>query len=219
MMPAILGKKVGMTQVFDEAGRVVPVTVLQAGPCTVLQVRSKEIDGYEAVQLGLGDVKAHRSTLPMIGHAAKARTSPKQFVREIRLDEPTERVAGDLVTVDVFEEAGVEYVDVVGTTKGHGFQGVMKRHGFGGLPASHGVERKHRSAGSIGGSAPLGKGTSVKKGKKMPGHDGFVRRTASNQRLVSIDKERGLLLVRGSVPGPNGGFVIVRKAKNKGGRS
>ena len=113
MVPAILGKKVGMTQIFDEVGRVVSVTVVQAGPCTVLQVRSKASDGYEAVQLGFGDVKAHRSTLPMIGHAAKAHTSPKQFVREIRLDEPTEHAAGDLVTVEVFEEAGVEYVDIV----------------------------------------------------------------------------------------------------------
>ncbi len=219
MVPAILGKKVGMTQIFDEAGRVIPVTVVKPGPCTVLQVRSKEIDGYEAVQLGFGDVKAHRSTLAMIAHAAKARTSPKRFVREIRLDEPTERAAGDVVTVEVFEAAGVEYVDVVGTSKGHGFQGVMARHGFGGQPASHGVERKHRSAGSIGGSAPLGLGRSVKKGKRMPGHDGHVRRTVRNQRLVCIDKERGLLMVRGAVPGPNGGYVLVRKSKTKGGGS
>ena len=215
MVPALLGKKVGMTQVYDDAGRAVPVTVVQAGPCTVLQVRSADRDGYEAVQLGYGDVKPHRSTLPMIGHAATSGSTPKAFVREIRLAEPTDRQAGDVVSVEVFEEAGVKHVDVIGTTKGRGFTGVMKRHGFGGQPASHGVERKHRSPGSIGGSAPLGLGRSVKKGKRMAGQPGAARRTVRNQQLVRVDKDRNLLLIRGAIPGPAGGYVIVRQAKTK----
>jgi large subunit ribosomal protein L3 len=217
MIPAILGKKIGMTKVFDETGAAVTVTVVQAGPCPVLQVRTKEGDGYDAVQLGFEDVKPHRSTLPMIGHAGKAGTGPKAFIREIRLDEPTERSLGDVVTVDIFEGAQVKYVDVVGTSKGRGFAGGMKRHGFGGQPASHGTERKHRAPGSISShGTDLGHGGSIKKGKKMAGHMGHVRRTARNQRLVGIDKENGLLLIGGSVPGPNGGYLVVRQAKTKG---
>ena len=216
MTPAVLGRKVGMTRVFDDTGRSRPVTVVQAGPCAVLQVKSQARDGYEAVQLGYLDVKPHRSTMPQIGHAAKAGSGPKRFVREIRLTEPTDRKPGDQVTVAVFEEAGVEWVDVTGTTKGHGFSGVVKRYRFGGQPASHGVERKHRSPGSISGSAPLGRGRSVKKGKRMAGHDGDERCTTRNQRLVGVDQERDLLLIEGSIPGPRGGFVAVRQAKTKG---
>ena len=206
-----------MTKVFDQAGTAIPVTVVQAGPCTVMQVRTQERDGYDAVQLGYADLKPHRSTLPMIGHAAQAKTAPKRFIREVRLEEPADQAVGDLVTVEIFEQARVEYVDVAGTTKGRGFQGGMKRHGFGGMPASHGTERKHRAPGSISShGTDLGRGGNIKKGKKMAGHMGHARRTAKNQRLVGIDKEKDLLLIGGSVPGPNGGYVVVRQAKTKG---
>jgi len=217
MIPAILGKKVGMTRVFDEEGTAIPVTVVQAGPCTVTQVRTQARDGYDAVQLGYGDVKAHRATLPMIGHAGAAGTGPKAFLREIRLWEAADKNVGDVVTVELFEDAEVKFVDVCGTTKGCGFAGSMKRYGFGGQPASHGTERKHRSPGSISShGTDLGHGGNIKKGKKMAGHMGHVRRTAKNQRLVAVNKEENLLLIRGSVPGPTGGYVLVRRAKTKG---
>jgi large subunit ribosomal protein L3 len=217
MSTALLGKKIGMTQVYTEDGTVVPVTVIQAGPCTVLQVKQSEggADGYDAVQLGFEDTKPHRSTLPMIGHAAKAGTGPKKFVREVRLSEATEADLGDVWTVEAFEEAGTQYVDVTATTKGRGFAGGMKRWGFGGQPASHGTERKHRSPGGIGGHANSGTGRNIKKGKHMAGHHGNVRRTSLNQKLVRVDKENNLLVVKGSVPGPNGSFVVVRQAKKK----
>ena len=216
MSAALLGKKVGMTQVYTAEGVIVPVTVIQAGPCTVLQVKKSDEgrDGYSAVQLGYNDVKPHRSSLPNIGHAAKAGTGPKAFVREIRTD-ASEAALGDVWTVELFEQAETKHVDIIGTTKGVGFAGPMKRHGFGGQPASHGTERKHRSPGGIGGSAPLGLGRSVKKGKRMGGQMGNVRRTSRNQELVRIDKENNLLLVKGSVPGPNGGYVLVRQAKTR----
>ena len=216
MVAALLGKKIGMTRVYTAEGVIVPVTVIQAGPCAVLQVkRSGEADGYDAVQLGYEDVKPHRSTLPMIGHAAAAGTGPKRYIREIRLASAPEAAPGDVWTVERFEEAGVRFVDVVATTKGRGFAGHMKRHGFGGQPASHGTERKHRSSGGIGANAPRGLGQSVKKGKRMAGHMGHVRRTSRNQQLVRVDKDNHLLLVRGSVPGPNGGYVLVRQAKTR----
>ncbi len=217
MIAAILGKKIGMTQVYDDRGNIVPVTVIQAGPCTVMQVKSAGgSDGYEAVQLGYQDVKPHRSTKPMIGHAAAAGTGPKRFVREVRLSTPGEAKPGDVVTVEVFEANKVKYVDVVGTTKGHGFSGVMKRHGFGGQPGSHGTERKHRSPGAIGAMAgQRGRGRCIKKGKRMSGQWGHERRTSRNQELVRVDKDKDLLLVKGSVPGPNGGFVSVRQARTK----
>jgi large subunit ribosomal protein L3 len=212
MKPALLGRKIGMTRVCDEAGVVTPVTVIQAGPCTVMQVKAPDTDGYHAVQLGFEDVKPHRSTKPLIGHAGKAKTGPKRVSREVRHEAPAEVEPGDVVTVDLFETGGVEHVDVTGVSKGRGFSGVMRRHGFGGQRASHGVERKHRSPGSIGGSAPLGRGRSVRKGKRMAGQFGNERRTARNQKLVAIDKENDLLVVAGSVPGPNGGLVLVRQS-------
>jgi large subunit ribosomal protein L3 len=217
MAATLLGKKIGMTRVYTEDGKVVPVTVIQAGPCSVLQVKKsgQTPDRYDAVQLGFEDVKPHRSTLPLIGHAAKAGTGPKRFVREIRMTEPPEASTGDVWTVELFASGQVRYVDVTGTTKGRGFAGVMKRHGFGGQPGSHGTERKHRSPGSIGGHANLGLGRNIKKGKRMPGHMGHVRRTSRNQELVRVDRENNLLLVKGSVPGPNGGYVVVRQAKTK----
>jgi large subunit ribosomal protein L3 len=215
MYAAILGKKIGMTRVFDAQGAAVPVTVVEAGPCPVLQVKTAANDGYEAVQLGFGRVKPSRSTRPQIGHARKAKTAPQRFVREIRLAQPTSRSVGDVVTVGLFEEQQIRFVDVVGTTIGKGFQGVMKRHHFGGQPGSHGTERKHRSPGGIGASGDRGRGRCIKKGKKMPGHMGHVRCTVRNQRLISVDKERNLLLIKGVVPGPRGGFVVISRAKTK----
>ncbi|HNQ22777.1 MAG TPA: 50S ribosomal protein L3 [Phycisphaerae bacterium] len=216
MTVGLLGTKVGMTRVFGDDGSALPVTVVKAGPCVVLQVKAPERDGYHALQLGFGDVKPHRSTMPMIGHAAQAGTGPKRYVREIRLTEPASVQAGDVVTVEQFAAHQVRYVDVSGVTKGKGFAGVMKRHGFGGQKSSHGVERKHRSAGGIGGHATRGHGRAVKKGKRMAGHLGHVRRTSSSLELMKVDAANDLLLIRGSVPGPNGGLVVVRQAKKKG---
>jgi large subunit ribosomal protein L3 len=217
MIAAILGKKVGMTQVYDAGGKIVPVTVIQAGPCTVLQVKTADgPDGYHAVQLGYLDVKPHRSTKPEIGHAGKSGTGPKRYVREVRLSQATELKPGDVVTVEKFEAGQVKWVDVIGTTKGKGFAGVMSRHGFGGQPGSHGTERKHRSPGAIGSRAGTrGRGNAVKKGKRMSGHWGHERQTTRNQELVRVDKEKDLLLVHGSIPGPQGSFVVVRQAKTK----
>jgi large subunit ribosomal protein L3 len=165
--------------------------------------------------LGFDDVKPHRSTLPEIGHARQATTAPKRFVREIRLDAPADGQVGDTVTVEVFQEAKVQYVDVRGISKGKGFQGGMKRHRFGGQPASHGTERKHRSPGSIGGHASnLGMGT-IKTGKRLAGRMGGGRVTARCQRLVSVDPEHNVLLIKGGIPGPNGGYVIVRRSKTR----
>lgn len=216
MIPAILGKKVGMTQVFDPSGERIPVTLVEAGPCIILRVKSADAaDGYYAVQLGFDDAKPHRATMPAIGHGRKAKTAPKRFVREIRLEEPTDKAVGDTITVGIFEDHEVKFVDVVGTSKGKGFQGPMKRHGFGGQPASHGVERKHRSPGSIGAHASdLGTGK-PKKGKRMAGRTGGVRRTARCQALIDVDSEHNLLVIRGSIPGPNGEYVIVRKSKTR----
>jgi large subunit ribosomal protein L3 len=215
MVAALLGKKVGMTQLFDETGRAVPVTVIQAGPCTVLQVKSADTDGYEAVQLGYGDVRPHRSTIPQIGHAAKAGTGPKRFIREVRVrGAKAEARAGDTWTVDVFDQ--VQFVDVVGTTKGQGYTGTMRRHGFGGQPASHGTERKHRSPGSIGShGVDRGHGGNPKKGKRMAGQMGNAQRTSRHHVLVGVDKVRNLLMVRGGVPGPNGGHVMVKASVAK----
>ncbi len=213
-MAMLLGKKVGMTQVYDESGKLLPVTVIQAGPCVVMQVKSAETDGYNAVQLGFDDVKASRRKNPQVGHAQKADTAPKRFVKEMRLPEETETEykVGDSITVTVFEED--KWVDVVGTSKGKGFAGVVKRHGFGGFPASHGTERKHRAPGSISSFASdAGHGGKPKKGKRMAGHMGNCRVTTKNHKLVSIDEEKNLLVVKGAVPGPSGGYCVVRSAK------
>ena len=213
-MAMLLGKKVGMTQVYDESGKLLPVTVIQAGPCVVMQVKTAETDGYNAVQLGFDDVKASRRKNPQVGHAQKADTAPKKFVKEMRLPEETETEykVGDSITVSVFEEN--KLVDVVGTSKGKGFAGVMKRHGFGGFPASHGTERKHRAPGSISSFASdAGHGGKPKKGKKMAGHMGNRRVTTKNHRLVGIDEDKNLLVVKGAIPGPAGGYCLVRSAK------
>jgi large subunit ribosomal protein L3 len=210
----LLGKKVGMTQVYDEQERLLPVTVIQAGPCVIMQVKTEETDGYKAVQLGYDDVKASRKIKSDIGHAEKAKTTPKRFIREMRLagDDKTEYKAGDSLTVSVFTET--KRVDVIGTSKGKGFAGPMKRWHFGGMPGSHGTERKHRSPGSQAGyGTDRGHGGDIKRGKKMGGHMGAERVTVKTHRLVSIDTENNLLVVKGSVPGPTGGYVIVRSAQ------
>ena len=214
-MPAILGKKIGMTSVYDDKGRQVPVTVIEAGPCHVLQVKTPETDGYTAVQLGFAEKPERVVTKPLAGHFKKAGVTPKRFVREFRTDDAAKYQPGQAVTVAEFE--GVGLVDVVGVTKGRGFAGVMKRHRFCGQPASHGTERKHRSAGGIGEGAGI-PGRAIRLGKRMAGHMGNERRTSECMKLLKIDAEANLLVVRGSVPGPNGGFVMVRSAlKGKAG--
>jgi large subunit ribosomal protein L3 len=193
---------------------LLPVTVIQAGPCVVTQVKTVETDGYNAVQVGYDDVKPSRRKKPQLGIAAKANTVPKKFVREMRLpgDTKPEYKAGDSITVSVFAEK--EIVDVIGTSKGKGFAGVMKRYGFGGMPGSHGTERKHRSPGSIAShGTDRGHGGNLHKGKRMGGHMGNRRATMKNHRLLAIDPEKNLLVVKGSIPGPAGGYCIVRSAK------
>ena len=213
-MAMLLGKKVGMTQVYNELGELVPVSVIQAGPCVVMQVKNTETDGYNAIQLGFDEVKPIRRTKPQIGHAEKAGAEPKKFVKEMRLPNNIEQEykAGDSVTVSVFSED--KSVDVIGTSKGKGFTGVMKRYHFGGFPASHGTERKHRAPGSQAGyGTDRGHGGNIKKGKKMAGHMGNCRITTKNHDLVAIDEEKNLLILKGSVPGPAGGYCIIRSAK------
>jgi large subunit ribosomal protein L3 len=203
----VLGEKLGMTQVFDDEGRMVPVTVVQAGPCVVTQVRSAERDGYSAVQIGYGQIDPRKVNKPRTGHFDKAGVTPRRFLVELRTDDATEYTLGQEITVAVFE-AG-QKIDVTGTSKGKGTAGVMKRHGFKGLGASHGTQRKHRSPGSIGGCATPGR---VFKGLRMAGRHGNARTTVQNLTVHAIDPEKGLLLIKGAVPGPNGGLVLVRDA-------
>lgn len=215
MPTGLLGRKVGMTQVFGEAGQVIPVTVIKAGPCVVLQVKSPQKrprpDTHAAVQLGFEDQPRRLATQPERGHARKAGTEPKRLVREFGLVEGEDLAPGAEVTVAALEN--VAYVDVRGVTKGRGFAGVMKRHGFAGLGASHGTERKHRSGGSIAShGTDRGHGGDIKKGKGMAGHLGNEARTVRNLEVVSIDRENHLLVVKGSIPGPNGGFVEIRRS-------
>jgi len=211
MTPALLGKKIGMTRIYDEKGKVVPVTVVECQPNAITQVKTAATDGYEAVQLGFEDCKPKHSTFPLMGHTAKAGVSPKRHFAEIRLKAPTDKAAGETVSVGVFD--GVQYVDVIGTSKGKGFQGVMKRHHFGGQPASHGTERKHRSPGSIGAHATnRGHSGKPKRGLRMAGHMGSDRVTTRNHPLVRVDAEKNLLLIKGALPGPNGGLLFVRKS-------
>ena len=213
-MAMLLGKKVGMTQMYDAADRLLPVTVIQAGPCTIMQVKTAKTDGYNAVQIGYDDVKTSRRTNSQVGHAKKANTAPKRLIREMRLpnDKEPEYKVGDSLTVSVFEKE--KFVDIVGTSKGKGFAGVMKRHDFHGMPDSHGTERKHRSPGSIASHATdRGHGGNLHKGKRMAGHMGDERATEKNHSLVAIDGERNLLMVKGCVPGASGGYVIVRSSQ------
>ena len=203
----VLGSKLGMTQVWDESNRVVPVTVIKAGPCVVTAVRSPETDGYDAVQLGFGAIDPRKVNKPEAGHFAKAGVAPQRYVVELRTDDAGSYELGQTVGPDIFE-VGQE-VDVTGTTRGKGYAGVMKRHGFHGLGAGHGVLRKHRSPGSIGGCSTPGH---VFKGMRMAGRMGHERQTTQNLTIQAIDTERGLILVRGAVPGPRGGVVLVRSA-------
>jgi len=211
MTPALIGKKVGMTRIYDDKGTIVPVTVVQIEPNAVTQVKTVETDGYNAVQLGFREIKPRFSTFPLIGHAAKAGVAPRKVYREINLKAATDKKLGDSVTVDIFE--GVQFVDVIGVSKGKGTAGVMKRHHFGGQPASHGTERKHRSPGSLASRATWrGQSGKPKKGVRMAGHMGAERVTTRNHPLVKIDSANNLLLIKGSLPGANGAVVFVRKS-------
>lgn len=204
---AILGEKLGMTQVFDAGNRMVPVTVVRAGPCLVTTVRTPERDGYSAVQLAFGDVDPRRVNSPERGHFARAGVPPRRHLAEVRTPDAARYSLGDEVTLEVFT-AG-ERVDVVGVSKGKGYAGVMKRHNFRGLGASHGVQRMHRSPGSIGACATPAR---VFKGTRMAGRMGHVRTTTLNLRLHAVDTEKGVLLIQGAVPGPIGGVILVRSA-------
>jgi len=212
MTPALLGKKVGMTRVYNEKGAIVPVTVVEVEPNVITQVKTADgKDGYNAVQLGFKEVKAKYSTFPLIAHAAKAGHAPRRHFAEIRLKDATDRKLGDVVNVSIFD--GVKYVDVIGTSKGKGTAGVMKRHHFGGQPASHGTERKHRSPGSLASRATWrGQSGKPKKGVRMAGHMGMDRVTTRNHPLVKVDAERNLLLIKGALPGPNGSLLFIRKS-------
>ena len=211
MTPALIGRKLGTTRIYDDKGGVVPVTVVQAGPCHVTQVKTNDTDGYNAVQLGFEDCKAKFSTFGLIGHAAKAGVGPKRHFKEIKLKDATDKKPGDEVNVGIFE--GVAHVDVIGTSKGKGTAGVMKRHHFGGQPASHGTERKHRSPGSLASRATWrGQSGKPKKGVRMAGHMGMDQVTTRNHALVKIDADNNLLLIKGALPGPNGGLLFVRKS-------
>jgi large subunit ribosomal protein L3 len=203
----VLGTKLGMTQVFDEDGRMVPVTVVEAGPCVVTAVRTPDADGYAAVQLGYGEIDPRRVNKPEAGHFVRAGVTPRRYLVEVRTDDASDYTLGQEVTAEAFE-AG-ELIDVTARSKGKGFAGVMKRHGFKGLGASHGTQRKHRAPGSIGGCATPGR---VFKGVRMAGRMGGVRTTAPRLTLHRVDPDRGLLLIKGAVPGPSGGLVLVRSA-------
>ena len=203
MKKALLGKKIGMTQIFDENGKVIPVTVIEAGPCTVVQVKTKDADGYEAVQLGFGEVKAKKVTKPAAGHFKKANVEPKKHLREFRLEEISYNV-GDELKADVFT-AG-ESVDITGTTKGKGFQGVIKRYGQSRGPMGHG-SMYHRRPGSMGPTSTPGR---VFKGKKLPGHMGMQQVTIQNLEIVSVDLDKNVILVKGSVPGAKGAILKIK---------
>ena len=207
----LLGTKLGMTQVWNEANQVVPVTVIQAGPNVVTQIRTADNDGYSAVQLGFGAIKAKSVTKPAAGHFDRAGVTPRKHLVELRTSDASTYELGQELTAEVF--AAGEVVDVTGVSKGKGTAGVMKRHGFHGLRASHGVHRKHRSPGSIGQSATPGH---VFKGTRMAGRMGVEKVTVQNLTIHAVDAERGLILVKGSVPGPKGALVVVRTAAKKG---
>jgi large subunit ribosomal protein L3 len=207
----LLGEKLGMTQVFDENNRIVPVTVVKAGPCVVTQVRTPEKDGYSAVQLGFGAIDPRKVNKPEGGHFAKAGVTPRRHVVELRTADAGDYTVGQELTTDVFE--GVTKVDVIGTSKGKGTAGVMKRHGFKGLGAGHGTHRKHRAPGSIGGASTPGR---VFKGMRMAGRMGTATTTTLSLKVHAVDAEKGLVLIKGAVPGPRGGLLLVRSAVKGG---
>ena len=203
----ILGTKLGMTQIFDDENRVIPVTVVEAGPCVVTQIRTPETDGYSAIQIAYGDIDPRKTNKPEAGHFKKAGVTPRRYVAEIRMDDTSAYELGQEITVNVFD--GDVFVDVAGTTKGHGFAGAMKRHGFAGQGAAHGNQAAHRRVGGIGGASTPGR---VFKGMRMAGRMGVDKQTTQSLRVVKVDAERGLLLIEGAVPGPKGGLVLVRTA-------
>lgn len=208
----LLGRKVGMTRVYNADEVSVPVTAILVGPCVVTQIKTVEKDGYAAIQIGYEDAKPKHSTRPMIGHDAKAETAPKRHHREFRVDEKDLKNYSLGQVISVADIASLAFVDVVGTSKGKGFQGGMKRHNFAGLEASHGVERKHRSPGSIGGHGTnRGWSGKLKKGKKMAGQMGNERVTVRSLDVVAVDAEKNLLLVKGPVPGANKGLLEIRE--------
>jgi len=206
-MKGLLGEKLGMTQVFDENNRIVPVTVVQAGPCVVTQVRAADVDGYAAVQIAYGAIDPRKVTKPRGGHFAKAGVTPRRHLVELRTDDAGDYTLGQEITLELFESGQI--VDVVATSKGKGTAGVMKRHGFHGVSASHGSHRNHRKPGSIGGASTPGR---VFKGIKMAGRMGNARTTTQNLTVHAVDTDRGLLLIKGAIPGPKGGIVLVRTA-------
>ena len=207
----ILGTKLGMTQIFDEENRVVPVTVVEAGPCVVTQVRTKDVDGYDAVQIAYGEIDPRKVSKPQTGHFKKAGVTPRRHTVEIRTPDASSYEVGQTVGVDVFGD--IEYVDVTGTTKGKGFAGAMKRHGFAGQGASHGNQAAHRRVGGIGGCSTPGR---VFKGKRMAGRMGNDRVTTQNLKVQKIDTDANLLLIKGAVPGVRGGLLVVKTAVKGG---
>ena len=210
MLKGLLGKKIGMTQIFDDNGAAIPITVIEAGPCYVTQVRDVETDGYTAVQLGFGEVKPKRLTGGQLGHLKRNDLPPLRYLREFRTKKDAEINPGDPVSVTVFEVG--DHVDVIGTSKGRGFAGVVKRHGFSGGPKTHGQSDRQRAPGSIGATSGTAR---VFKGKRMPGHMGNRRVTSQNLKVVLIDEERNLIGVRGAVPGPKGGLLVIKEARKQ----
>ncbi|MCB2179617.1 50S ribosomal protein L3 [bacterium] len=209
MLKGLIGKKIGMTQIFDEEGNAVPITLIEAGPCYVTQVRTTKNENYSAVQLGFGETKPARLTGGQLGHLKNAGAPPLRFLREFRVKE-TELKIGDKVTADVFEIG--EYVDVIGTSKGKGFAGAMKRHGFSGGPMTHGQSDRQRSVGSVGATSGTGR---IFKGKKMPGRMGNDRVTVQNLKVALVDADRNLIGIRGAVPGSKGGVVMIKEARKQ----
>ena len=207
----ILGTKLGMTQVFDEDNRVVPVTVVEAGPCVVTQIRTKETDGYTAIQIAYGEIDPRKASKPQAGHFKKAGVTPRRHVTEIRMDDVSGYEVGQDVTVEIFE--GINFVDVTGQSKGKGFAGGMKRHGFSGQGASHGNQAAHRRPGGIGAAATPGR---IFKGKRMAGRMGTDRVTTQNLKVQKIDADANLLLIKGAIPGNRGGIVTVKTAVKGG---
>jgi large subunit ribosomal protein L3 len=210
MIAGLLGKKLGMTQIFSKEGDLIPVTLLQAGPCDLLQIKNEKNDGYSALQIGFEEKKKKRATQAEIGHCSKVKAGVKRIIREFRTDTlDAEYEPGQTLTVSIFDD--IKSIDVTGTSKGKGFAGVMKRWGFSGGPATHGCTTP-RSAGSVGAGTSPGH---VVKGKKMAGRMGGKRITVKNLDVIKVDKERDMLIVKGAVPGPNGGYVIIRKSRSE----
>jgi large subunit ribosomal protein L3 len=209
-MKGLIGKKVGMTQIFDESGAVQPVTLIEAGPCYVTQIRQEAKDGYSAIQLGFGDAKPKRLTGGQLGHLKRTKLPPLRFLREFRVREAGSLKDGDMITVEIF--AVGDRVDVVGTSKGRGFQGGVKRYGFRGGPKTHGQSDRQRAPGSHGATSTPGR---VFKGSRGPGHMGNHRVTSQNLRVEFVDLERNMIGVKGSVPGPRGGLVVIKEARKQ----